>query len=281
VSNNVTVEGLREGNDDEEEKDITIYVEADEAPYIYAWNTSGDPINGTWPGTQMTTTDTAGDGKTFWTVSFTKVPVNIIINNGAAEGLVQSADIENLKHDSYFTFDPSETDKNLNWTDITSNYFTPEPVVLPACAKAKEGHIYCYFQGNKDYDSPCAWVWNEDKNFCATTNWPGDKLTRVGSDNDGHAVWIWDAGEAEEIEGVPEMILFSNNGSPQTENFKFVIGGYYDATGLVGNVNDTQGISNVMQNTQQHAVIYNLSGQRVSANYRGIVIENGQKRIAR
>ena len=44
VSDNVNVEGLQEGNDDEEAKDITVYVQADEAPYIYAWNASGDPV---------------------------------------------------------------------------------------------------------------------------------------------------------------------------------------------------------------------------------------------
>ena len=35
---------------------------------------------------------------------------------------------------------------------------------------------------------------------------------------------------------VPIRLLFSNNGSPQTDNFKFVNGGYYDATGFLASV---------------------------------------------
>ena len=280
VSKNVTVEGQQEGNDDEEEKDITVYIEATEAPYVYAWNSVGDPVNGTWPGTKMTTTANV-DNKSFWTVEFKKVPVNIIINNGDEKDLVQSADIENLKHDSYFTFDATVADKTKNWTDITSQYFTPEPVELPACALPIEGHVYCYFQGNKDYDSPRAWVWNEEVNFCANQEWPGDKMTRAGEDNNGHVIWLWDGGETEELSSMPEMILFSNNGSPQTDNFQFVVGGYYDATGLVGNVNDAQGIEAVTVVNKVSQYTYNLSGQRVNANYRGLVIKEGKKLIAR
>ena len=140
VSDNITVEGLREGSDDEEAKELTVYVECAEAPYIYAWNSASQPVNGTWPGTQLTTTVTKEDGKVFWTRTFSTAPVNIVINNGGAkttngdgetqatgEGMVQTSDITGLTHDSYFTFDPTNTDKNTNWTDITANYYTPEP----------------------------------------------------------------------------------------------------------------------------------------------------------
>ena len=255
VSDNITVEGLREGSDDEEAKELTIYVETPEAPYIYAWNGSGQPTNGSWPGTQLTTTATTPDGKTFWTRTFSTAPVNMIINDGGdkttgedgeiiatGNNAVQTADITNLTHDSYFTFDPTNTDKDTNWSNITSNYFTPEPIQLPACAKEIPYHLYCYFQGNKDYDSPCAWAWLGEQNFCGT--WPGTKLKRVGDDGQGHLVWLWDAGDFMDLFKsdtpdpalFPEGILFSNNGDPQTDNFKFVNGGYYDATGLIGNV---------------------------------------------
>ena len=255
VSDNVTVEGLQEGSDDEEAKELTIYVESAEAPYIYSWNGSGQATNGAWPGTQLTTTVTKDDGKTFWARTFTTAPVNIVINNGGdkqtndegeiiatGENMVQTADITGLTHDSYFTFDPTNTDKETNWTDITSNYYTPEPVQLPACAKPIENHLYCYFQGNKDYDSPRAWAWLGEKNFCG--EWPGTKLTRVGDDGNGHLVWLWDGGDFVDLFDTytpdkalfPEGILFNNGGDPQTANFKFENGGYYDATGLLGNV---------------------------------------------
>ena len=233
VSENVTVEGLREGNDDEEEKTITVNVSCDDAPCLYAWNDSGTELLGSWPGTKLTETTTASDGTKFWTATFTKVPVNVIINNG--EG-VQTANIEGLTHDSYYTFDAGNSDKDKNWTDITSKYYTPV-VNLPECAKEIPGHIYAYFQGNKDYDTPCTWVWGDnDTNFCTNQNWPGDKLIKAGTDGDQHAVWLWDGGEMKEGAALPTGILFSNNGSPQTDNFQFVNGGYYDATGFLASV---------------------------------------------
>ena len=255
VSDNITVEGLQEGSDDEEAKELTIYVESAEAPYIYSWNGAGQPTNGAWPGTQLTTTTKTADGKTFWARTFATAPVNMIINDGgdkttnddgetvaSGNNAVQTADIKGLTHDSYFTFDATNKDKETNWTDITSNYYTPEPVQLPACAKPIEDHLYCYFQGNKDYDSPRAWAWLGEKGFCG--EWPGTKLTRVGDDGNGHLVWLWDGGDFVDLFDTytpdpalfPEGILFSNNGDPKTADFKFENGGYYDATGLLGNV---------------------------------------------
>lgn len=248
VSDNVTVEGLTPGNDDEEEKTITVNVamaapanarsakaaaEGNPAPFIYAWSDSGTELCGTWPGTQFSETTTAKDGTKFWTMTFTKVPVNVIINNG--EG-VQTSNIEGVTHDSYYTFDPTNTDKEKNWTDISSQYYSPV-VNLPECAKEIPGHVYAYFQGNKDYDTPYTWVWGDnDKNFCKNQEWPGDKLIKAGTDADQHAVWLWDGGELKEGTELPTGILFSNNGSPQTDNFKFVNGGYYDATGFLASV---------------------------------------------
>ena len=299
VSDNITVEGLREGSDDEEAKELTVYVEAAEAPYLYTWNGAGQPTNGAWPGTQLSTTTTTDDGKTFWTRTFSTAPVNLIINNGGdkqtnedgeviatGNNAVQTSDIKGLMHDSYFTFDATNSDKDTNWTDITSNYYTPEPIQLPACAKPIEDHVYCYFQGNKDYDSPRAWAWLGDKNFCG--DWPGTKLTRVGDDGNGHLVWLWDGGDYIDLFDTytpdaslfPSNILFNNGGEdPKTADFQFENGGYYDATGLIGNVTSTQGIATP---TVQYVALpsqpaYNLQGQKVSANYRGIVIRNGQK----
>lgn len=268
VSDNVTVEGLTEGNDDEEEKTITVNVSCDDAPYLYAWNDSGAELLGTWPGTKLTETTTAKDGTKFWTATFTKVPVHVIINNG--EG-VQTANIEGLTHDSYYTFDPAITDMEKNWTDITSQYYQPI-VNLPECAKERPGHIYAYFQGNKDYDTPYTWVWGDnDKNFCTNQEWPGDKLIKAGTDADQHAVWLWDGGELQEGAELPTGILFSNNGSPQTENFEFVNGGYYDATGFLASViktaikGDVNG-DNVVDVADISAIISVMAGTATYAN---------------
>jgi hypothetical protein len=82
----------------------------------------------------------------------------------------------------------------------------------------------------------------------------------------------------------PTGVLFSNNGDPKTDDFKFQNGGYYDALGLLGCIEPTTpdqptGIDAVKTaaQTTQNAVIYNLQGQKVNKNYRGIIIRNGQK----
>ena len=41
------------------------------------------------------------------------------------------------------------------------------------------------------------------------------------------------------------------------------------------------GITNVVDNKKASAVIYNLSGQRVSKDYKGIVVSNGRKSRSR
>ena len=272
VSNNVTVNGLRSGVDSNGEDvsgPATAYVACDEAPYLYAWDNNNQPINASWPGTLMSETTTV-KGRTFWKHTFTESPVNIIFNNGAA---VQTNDLV-LQHDKYFTFDLDNDDKNTNYTDITSEYYTPEPVVLPSCAKVINNRTYVYFRGNMDYDEPYVWAWSEDKNFCTNTDWPGDRMTRVGRDDQKRDVWCWEVKLGEKM---PTKILFSNHGYPQTSDFAFENGGYYTVFGIQGVLNDIQQVK--ATNVSKHGAIYNLAGQRINANFRGIAIQNGKKVI--
>ena len=89
---------------------ITIYVQADEAPYLYVWNGAD---NGGWPGTQMTETAVV-EGTTFWKKTFDATGFNIIFNNGAGG---QTADITGIISDRYFTYDG-----NTGYTDVTTQY---------------------------------------------------------------------------------------------------------------------------------------------------------------
>ncbi len=285
VSDNVSVEGLTPGSDDDdtEQKNVTVYVEAATAPYLYAWTSSGALPLGDWPGQQMTETATVTslDGqqtKTFWKYTFSVAPVNIIFNNGAG---TQTKNIEGVGHDSYFTFDATNSDKESNSTDVTSLFYTAPAIDLPSCVKPIDGHLYVYFKGNKDYDTPCAWVWNDGKNFCASTVWPGDKMKRVGFDTDGKAIWLWDGG----VLGtdMPTNILFSNNGSDtlKTPDFTFQNGGYYDVYGLLGNANTPTGMGLTPTLSQGEGTWYSLDGRRVTTPTKGVYIQNGRKVIVR
>ena len=273
VSSNITIKGLRGGEDSNGEDatdNATVYVECQEAPYLYAWTPNNAPLLGQWPGTEMTETATV-KGRTFWKQTFTSAPLSIIFNNGAG---VQTADIP-VMHDSYFTFNPDESDKTKNYTDITAEFYTPDAVSLPSCVKPVANQLYAYFRGNLDYDDVYAWVWGkDDKNFCKNQNWPGDKLEKVGKDEKGRDVWVWKGKLGDDM---PTHILFNNCGTPQTADFTFENGGYYSIFGLQGNVNGIEQVKATASKTKSGT--YNLNGQRVSESYRGLIIQDGRKLI--
>ena len=75
------------------------------------------------------------------------------------------------------------------------------------------------------------WAWNSSQNFTGGT-WPGAACTLVGSKlYNGLDVWEWDGGMADDE--LPTGIIFSNNKNPQTADFSFVNGAFYDENGLV------------------------------------------------
>ena len=277
VSDNITVEGLREGNDGvDETKTVNVYVEAETAPYIYSWTEGGTQRSGEWPGTQMTEQETIGD-KTFWKWTFSVAPINIILNNGSGS---QTQNISELSHDTYLTYSGG-----TDYGDETSKYWTPE---VPVCVKVIDGHLYAYFLGNKDYDQPTAWVWNETKNFCENQTWPGDAMTLVGYDTDNYPVFRWDGGEVAEGADMPTHILVSNKGSEtiRTGDLSFVNSGYYSAQGFITDAitveksKETTAIQAVRTaQPAAPAAIYNLAGQRVQQPAKGLYIVNGKKVI--
>lgn len=149
-------------------------------------------------------------------------------------------------------------------------------VTVPECVKPIEGHVYCYFLANKDYPAPNAWVWNENKNYNTNGEWPGDAMQKVGNDGNGHDVYCWDGGVSDNQ--MPTGVVFSNGtGSPQTADFVFFNGGYYDASGFLATA--TTGMQQIKNATVSDTskITYTLTGQRAANSYRGIVIKNGRK----
>ncbi len=107
---------------------ITVYVQAEEAPYIWAWGGSGNIFSVAWPGPQLTekktvTNTTTGEPTEFWYYTFDEsiTLVNILFNNGG-EGpthldVKQTKDINGITTDRYFTYDGAS-----GWTDITEQF---------------------------------------------------------------------------------------------------------------------------------------------------------------
>ena len=109
----------------------TIYVKAEEAPYLYGWYDKIE-INGAWPGKLMTEKVTKknlkGEDVEFWYKKFEisgASSFNIIFNNGQ-EGTLkkQTGNISNIASDRYFTYDGAD-----KYTDITEEFGVDIPDV--------------------------------------------------------------------------------------------------------------------------------------------------------
>ena len=112
----------------------TVYVQADEAPYLYGWFTIGGKetkINGAWPGKQLTEKTTkknaAGEDMEFWFMTFNfeeTSSFNIIFNNGNTSLMKQTGNITDIASDRYFTYDGES-----KYTDITEDFGVEIPDV--------------------------------------------------------------------------------------------------------------------------------------------------------
>ena len=170
----------------------------------------------------------------------------------------------------------------LDISEIKSVKDETNTTKLPDFVTPQEG-TYAYFEKPQNWGSTIhVWAWNSkngNENVYNGAQWPGTisdrDISKVGTNN-GCDVYLWKYSGTR----TPDMIIF-NDGTNQTSNLKFTNGGYYNyAQGLVAT-----GISNMKvptkQEVNQNAPRYNLGGQRVDKDYKGIYVQNGKKYIAR
>ena len=247
---------------------ITVFVNADAAPFFYSWDGVGGEHSGNWPGEELTQTTKTSDGKTWYYFTFEPdvTNVNVIFNNGNG---AQTADIEGITSTRYFIYDG-----NTGFEDVTSQYMdVPEPQ-LPDCAEYLEDQLFVYFEATADYPTPYVWAWNAGGNLNGA-EWPGNGvMEKVGNADNGNAVYRYIFSEE------PTGLLFSNAGTPQTSDFTFTNGGYYTVSGLFAVVKPTTGIrvQSVVTEPQPSAAIYDMQGRRLNGTpQRGLYIVNGKK----
>ena len=274
--------------------DITIYVQATTAPYLYVWNGAD---NGDWPGTQMTETAVV-KGTTFWKKTFAGSGFNIIFNNGAG---IQTKDITGIISDRYFTFDPTNSNKQTNSTDVTKEYGGEIPDATITSLKLAGNHT-----------TP---AWGEGAvEFTEVT--PGTKYT-ITVDLTGITCADKDDKGADINEGFWHFKLIANGGTwfgyssvnfdaqptwlkqaISDDNFevdqedatltsqKFTItatwaGGKEPGENWTVKFENSSstGINDVNTDAanSKAAPVYNLGGQRVNGITRGVVIQNGKK----
>ena len=83
---------------------IMVYVQAENAPFIYAWSkgSSLKKLTGDWPGTKMTESEEI-NGEKYWTYAFDGIDnFNVILNNNSG---AQSGEISGISGDIYLKYD--------------------------------------------------------------------------------------------------------------------------------------------------------------------------------
>ena len=161
---------------------------------------------------------------------------------------------------------------------ITDQQYT---FTMPAFCTVNSGERCAFFEVPSAWKATNIYCWNWDKTANYTkSEWPGKQCTLVGTNN-GNKVYKWtmDASDKHSANGSSAGIIFNaGNNKPQTGDMPFVNGGYYSIEGLLSTSFVLTGISHT--ETTPHpttSATYNLSGQRIGKNYKGIVIRNGKK----
>ena len=174
----------------------------------------------------------------------------------------------------------------------TFTYKEPEKepeVVIPDFCQVNEGEICAFFEAPDTWiNTVHCWAWTKtpEENFTGGT-WPGVECELIGTAPNGNKVWKWTwDGKKQKNTSLtkPAMIIFNNQGQPQTGDLAFEQAGYYLNKGLFGVVTATA-INNVNANAEKAVAIYSLDGRLVRTNGsldnlpKGVYIMNGKKYI--
>ena len=107
------------------------------------------------------------------------------------------------------------------------------------------GEMAVFFEAPADnsFKKVSVWCWSSttNTNFTggASAKWPGERATMMGKAANGNLIWKWTFTGTVDTSDMPTHIIFSNAGSPQTDNLEFKNGGYYTINGVDHVVNQT------------------------------------------
>ena len=105
---------------------IMVYVQAENAPYIYAWSkgSSVKKLTGDWPGTKMTESEEI-NGEKYWTCAFDGVEsFNVILNNNSG---AQSREFTGITGDIYLKYDGGSNAQEIDAPVNTAAKVTLSP----------------------------------------------------------------------------------------------------------------------------------------------------------
>lgn len=123
------------------------------------------------------------------------------------------------------------------------------------------------------------WAWTKTANYTGGT-WPGVKCYKIGK-NGKQYIYQWCYFGT--LTTPPTGIIFSNNGSSQTDDFTFVNGAYYDIKGKTTGISTPQTVKPAVSSN-----IYSLDGRIVRRNAssleglsKGIYVYQGKKVVVK
>lgn len=258
---------------------IHVYAKASSAPYLYVWTGGSDSknLNGSWPGTQMTASTTYS-GWYEWSTTEAN-SINIIFNNGSGS---QTANIEGITADVYYTYDGSTT---ATVTTKPDGGDTPSTSTYePSLTKADE--ISCFFETSKD--NVKVWIWDNSNNNYTGGTWPGESMTLMGKAANGNNIFKWTYNGS--LTAIPTGIIFTHDGDTKFNNNDgtFTNHGYYTESSAIASTktitNVTTAINTVTANMPKaDGAWYTIGGSRMGGKptQRGIYLHNGKKVIVR
>lgn len=252
-----------------------IYVKASAAPNLYAWipTQSNKELNGAWPGSVMSETKTVGSD-TYYYKHFDETGLNIIFNNNNG---AQTADITDCTKagNYYYTWNGSTGYSLIKYEEGGDSPTPPQP----------DNSLHAYFINTPGWSNVMCWAWNDSENFTGG-KWPGVNCTKLTIKGDnGEDIWEWKYTGTST--GTPTGIIFSaGKDQPQTGDFTFSNGSFYNFDGQTATPKSATGIDNVFFLMDRPTPVYNTIGVRVAVLQspadisrlpRGLYIINGRK----
>lgn len=165
---------------------INVNVTGSQAPYVYAWDNTGE-LTGSFPGTQLTNTREVG-GKTWHYIDIDATSVNVILSFGT--DATKTSDITGIAGNRYFEF------ANNNANNVTDYYDCPGGFEF-------EASPFVYLVDTRNWNKAYAYVWNGDYN----NGWPGDEMECLGTNGNGNKVYRWSGAN---LNFTPANVKFNN-----------------------------------------------------------------------
>ena len=136
-------------------------------------------------------------------------PTKIIWNNG---GSSKTGDLTYQNHAIYNGETVTGKVTLLCDSDDTPDEPIVDPIEPEEPDQPEEGEACrIYYAGG--YATPYIWAWDKNPSNNYFNTWPGEAMTAANEQFEGKPLWYY------EFTGVlPQMVIFSNNGSSQTSN---------------------------------------------------------------